>query len=292
MNQNLLNSFQQHYRYKTASPIAKPFLDPARFLRNQIRQKLRGAKGKIEAADAFHLDRFAIVAGEAISEGIACHGIIEPSLTGALLRLVEPGQTALDIGMHLGYFSTLFAQLVGPTGAVHSFEPTPSTREIAAQNTSRFPNITVHPNAMWSHRTTMTFHDYGLAHMAFNSVMAARLDEDVPTLREFQVETLNLDEFRTQLNRRIDIIKIDAETAEMEILLGAEKLLTEDRPIVTLEVGDEAVAPGRSRELIEIMARMNYKPWEFMGEGFVAHKTREIYTYDNLIFSPSDRPLT
>ena len=271
--------------------MTKPLLNPCRFIRNQIRQKRRNTVGTVETVDTFHVQDFTIVAGETVSEGLACYGIMEPELTEAFLHLVKPGQTTVDIGMHLGYFTTLFAGLVGPSGKVHAFEPTPSTREIAARNTERFSNVTVHPNAMWSHHETMTFHDYGLAHMAFNSVTAARLDHEVLSVREHQVEAISLDEFREQLASRIDIIKIDAETAEEQILQGARNLLKTDQPIVTLEVGDEGTESGRSRKLIETLALMDYEAWEFAQGRFFKHVLQDNYTYDNLIFAPSERSL-
>src|SRR5438874_223792 len=42
----------------------------------------------------------------------------------------RPGQTVFDVGAHLGLFSVVMARLVGPTGRVVSFEPTPSIRRI------------------------------------------------------------------------------------------------------------------------------------------------------------------
>lgn len=291
MNQKLLHSFHDCMRYKQAHSLIKPLLNPCRFIRNQIRQKRRNTVGTFETVDTFHAREFTIVAGETVSEGLACYGIMEPELTEAFLHLVKSGQTTVDIGMHLGYFTTLFAGLVGPSGKVHAFEPTPSTREIAARNTERFSNVTVHPNAMWSHHDTMTFHDYGLAHMAFNSVTAARLDHEVLSVCEHQVETISLDEFREQLASRIDVIKIDAETAEEQILQGARNLLKTDQPIVTLEVGDEGTESGRSRNLIATLASMDYEAWEFTKGRFIRHSSRKVYNYDNLIFAHSSKPL-
>jgi hypothetical protein len=37
---------------------------------------------------------------------------------------------------------------------------------------------------------------------------------------------------------KIDLVKIDAESAEKEILLGARRLIEVDKPIITLEMGD------------------------------------------------------
>ena len=43
----------------------------------------------------------------------------------AVRRALVPGDVVLDIGAHAGYYSLLFSRLVGPSGAVFSFEPDP-----------------------------------------------------------------------------------------------------------------------------------------------------------------------
>jgi len=291
MNHELFQSFQAGLLYRQAPPLAKPLTNPVRFLRNQLRQKIRRDPGIPEKIDTFHMNGFTIVSGEIVSEALACYGFMEPELTGAILHLVKRGNHAVDIGMHLGYFTTLLATLVGREGAVHSFEPTPSTRDLALHNTSRFPWVSVHPNAMWSHCTQMKFHDYGIRHMAFNSVTTARLDHEVATVKEHTVEAVSLDSFREGLTHPIDFIKIDAETAEEQILHGAERLLSSDRPVLSLEIGDEAGETGRSRKLIELLGSMDYTPWEFRENSFKRHQIRDAYVYDNLIFAPAGKSL-
>src|SRR5713226_3163356 len=169
-NPALLRAFHGRLRYKKARPWQKPFLNPARFVQNQLRKRgLPPAKpGALRQVAAFHLPQFTVVTGEGVSNCISAYGLYEAALTEAFMRLIEPGQVVVDVGMHLGYYSTLFACLVGPRGAVHAFEPTPSTREIAARNVGQFPNVTVHPYAVWSSVRSLTFRDYGLPWMAFN----------------------------------------------------------------------------------------------------------------------------
>jgi len=284
----LLDNFRVCLRYKTAKSWQKPGLNPHRFLANQWRKHglPRPPVGRLRMADAFHLPRFAIVTGEAVSEQIASYGIYEERLTEAFLRLMKPGQVALDIGMHLGYYSTLFAQLVGEEGQVHAFEPTPSTCDLAKRNVGQFPRIIVHSCALWSSVRTLPFHDYGLEWMAFNSFADARLEARLPEPAEIQVNTTTLDQFRSDLGRPVDLVKIDAESAEKEILAGAMRFLKLDRPILTLEVGDFA-GNVRSQELLEMLRAEDYHPWEYVAGSFKPHQLQSSYTYDNLILAPA-----
>ncbi|OPA80623.1 methyltransferase FkbM [Paenibacillus selenitireducens] len=60
-----------------------------------------------------------------VNVAIASSGSWEQYVTQVFLSTVKPGMTVLDIGAHCGYFSILAGMLVGPSGAVHSFEPNP-----------------------------------------------------------------------------------------------------------------------------------------------------------------------
>lgn len=293
VDSNLARQFRRCVRYKNAARWQKPFLNPVRFVRNQLlRRSIPAHKlGEQRQVMAFHLNPFTIVNGEAISESIATYGVYEDALTEAFLRLVRPDRVVVNVGMHLGYFTALFAQQVGPGGQVHSFEPTPSTRKLSRANVSQFPQVTVHPFAVWSSERTMTFRDYGIECMGFNSFTGARID-NAPPPKFFEVETTTLDRFWETLNKPIALIKIDAESAERDILMGAVKLLASGRPVISLEVGDEGSAESRSRELIEMMQKLNYRAWEFQNGRFVVHSLRSRYTYDNLIFAPATQDLS
>jgi FkbM family methyltransferase len=225
-----------------------------------------------------------------VSNELVSYGVFEDELTEAFLRLVKPDQVVVDIGMHLGYFTVLFAQLVGSGGQVHSFEPTRSTRELAQRNVGQFPQVTVHPYAVWSSRQTMTFNDYGKELMGFNSFTRARLDTEIKGTR-FQVETTTLDDLRRSLDRPIALVKIDAESAEKEILTGAEELLRFDRPLLSVEVGDFG-QETMSKDLVQWLESANYAAWDSTLSGFRPHKLKDHYAYDNLIFAPAGVDIT
>ncbi|MBW3630628.1 MAG: FkbM family methyltransferase, partial [Gemmatimonadetes bacterium] len=56
-------------------------------------------------------------------------GSYEAEQTALFREWLRPGDTLLDVGAHVGYYSLLGARLVGERGAVWSFEPNPSNSE-------------------------------------------------------------------------------------------------------------------------------------------------------------------
>jgi hypothetical protein len=126
--------------------------------------------------------------------------------------------------------------------------------------------------------------------MGFNSFTAGKAGEALPAPREFEVQTTTLDSFRRTLSRAIALLKIDAESAEEAILSGATDLLAQDRPIISIEVGDTD-GQSSSRRPAELLCAAGYHAWEFSNGRFLPHALRQSYTYDNLIFAPQERRL-
>ncbi len=61
-----------------------------------------------------------------------------------------------DVGAHFGYYSLLASTLVGKAGAIHAFEPTPSTFEVLRRNADE-PNVRVDNVALWTKRKWLEF---------------------------------------------------------------------------------------------------------------------------------------
>jgi FkbM family methyltransferase len=159
----------------------------------------------------------------------------EPHVQEALAEHLLPAMTFYDLGANIGFFSLLGARLVGTTGRVYSFEADP---EIAARLRgnlahNNFLQTTVEQKAVWSELTTVSFErvdpntspDRGLGHV---------LSGGGPTERTITVEAVSLDEYVTT-HSAPDFVKCDVEGAEVAVFRGAQKLLTEKRPIVLVE---------------------------------------------------------
>lgn len=156
----------------------------------------------------------------------------EPATFEFLRVHCRQGQTALDIGAHIGLFSVVMARLVGRAGRVFSFEPTPLTRSVLCE-TVRLNGcervVDVREEAIARVSGSATFYDTGDAGSNANSLVQSQRSQSVYT-----VKTVSVDEFSGSRGLSIDCLKIDVEGAELDVILGAERTFTASRPAVSL----------------------------------------------------------
>lgn len=159
------------------------------------------------------------------------------------LQLIRQGDVVFDVGANVGYFTLLFSDLAGANGAVHAFEPVPLTRdrlERRIQNLALYPNIVVNADACSDRagvsEITVPGDDFGQASLLRhgNASWAG-----ASSFQSFSVETIKLDDYAAARKlANVNFIKCDAEGAELFVLKGAEKMLMEALPIVSLEVAE------------------------------------------------------
>ena len=176
----------------------------------------------------------------------------EPEVQAALQQYLRPGMVFYDIGANIGFFSLLASRIVGKDGRVIAFEADP---DIAARlrlhvRRNDFLALSVEENAVWSEATTVFFArtdsatspDRGLGH-----VVAKSAGDTI------QVNAVSLDEY-VQSAPAPHFLKCDVEGAEVEVFRGAQRLLTEKRPIILCEMHSEA----NRRVLLQEFARFGY----------------------------------
>ncbi len=274
-----INRFLQHPLHMTYSKGIEYF---SNVFKKNVKRK----------ATTFWGDDIEVVFPEMVSMSIYKYGLVEEELTRIVLSMLKPGMIFFDIGAHFGYYSSLAAKIVGETGHVYSFEPTPATFNILKKNIQNKKNISPINAAVYSHKTEIKMKDYGFEYSAFNSIYEGNLlpenKRKIHHYDELSVKALSIDDFVKNEKTEPDFVKIDAEKAELDILIGMENTLLTSKPVVTLEVGDiEGTNQDTpSRKLVEHMVSMNYQCLEYAEGKFVKHIIKDSYFYDNLLFIP------
>jgi FkbM family methyltransferase len=184
--------------------------------------------------------------------GIGC----EPEVAQFMMRVLRAGDTVIDAGANVGFFTMLMARLVGPTGRVIAFEPNTDTFWRLCGNVllNGFVdnNVTARNTALWDSVRDLPLY-------------TNPIDPGLTTLRAFRevngsqyVRTAVLDHSVAGKPR---LIKIDIEGAECHALAGAERLLTVDRvPFILSELNEPALRRfGKSaHDLRDFMLRHGY----------------------------------
>lgn len=170
---------------------------------------------------------------------------LEAELLG-LASVVGPGDVCIDVGAAAGIYTAALARLVGPGGQVHSIEPLsiahPTWRRVL--RISDCPNVHEYqialgtepgtgvmsvPRGRWMPVTGRSFLAAGSTGLGSNAEFAS--SQDVPV----SVDTFDGLMASAGISR-VDFIKIDVEGAELRVLRGAERSITEYRPAILAEI--------------------------------------------------------
>ncbi|MBN1867362.1 FkbM family methyltransferase [Candidatus Sumerlaeota bacterium] len=186
-------------------------------------------------------------------------GTFESKETEFVRGLVKPGQVCLDVGANFGWYTVLLSRNVGPAGAVHAFEPLPSTLEVLERNIelNGCRNVTVTQAALdeMPGERDIYLPDIGVSG-------SFHLHEYRETFDTIQCPCLRLDDYCSERGvDRVDFIKADIEGAEWPMLKGATETLRRHRPILFLEVQERSTTlfGYKPSDLFGWLAEMGYR---------------------------------
>lgn len=141
----------------------------------------------------------------------------EPDVWCAVMKEIKQGDTLVDVGASLGLYTIACGLRIGPSGAVHAFEPDPASFQYLTGNVklNQLAQIVhMYPYAVGEHSATIYFNSGRGVESAVATTDQAHNDP---------IRCVTLSEMFPQT--RIDILKIDVEGFEEPVLRGASSLL-------------------------------------------------------------------
>ena len=185
----------------------------------------------------------------------------EPQISAVIKRLLDPGDTVLDIGAHIGHHTLLAAQAVGKTGHVFAFEASPRTFALLQTNIARngFDHVEAKNLAVCARTGAI---DLFLASHENNGRNSLNQTEGRPSI---QVACTRLDDLLDEIPcSNIKFIKIDVEGAEPDVFAGARGLL-ERLPVdaaILVEVQPARSDDGLSGDgILEFLQQQGFTPY-------------------------------
>jgi FkbM family methyltransferase len=147
----------------------------------------------------------------------------ERGVARLLRRLVREGDVFFDLGANFGFYSSYVLPLCGNSGAVHSFEPNlcliPHLRQLGEVN-DNYGGIHLNVVAVGK-ESGRSLPLYGSDRIGSSSLYPHKwLNRDTAIV----VPVVTIDEYvREKGIKRIDVVKIDIEGAELDALEGMEE---------------------------------------------------------------------
>ena len=190
--------------------------------------------------------------------------IIREVLTNIMFRRylngLKPGGIAIDCGANVGDISEKLAK-TGVT--VYAFEPNPFAFQKLKEKVGELPNVTCINKGVWDRNTTtrLFFHKEAVKNEAFWSFASSIFQSkgNVDPNHSVEIELVDLSEFIENLNRPVDLLKIDIEGAECEVL---EKFLDknlQDKVKLTLVETHDSKIKGLKEKTDHIRNRIKEK---------------------------------
>lgn len=179
--------------------------------------------------------RMMVLRGDSvIGRSLRIYGEFAGTELDAMLTLLRPGMSVVDVGANIGVHTLAFAAAVGPSGEVTSIEPQRHCFHLLCANTvmNQHQNVNCIRAAagdvpgscrvpVLSPTKRQNFGAFDLSMEPEDGTLA----DDVPIVT---IDGLNL--------RKCDFIKVDVEGHEVKVLRGATETIARFRPVFYVEV--------------------------------------------------------
>ena len=182
----------------------------------------------------------------------------EIALLAAGLR---PGDLVLDVGANIGTHTVAFAQMVGPRGEVHAFEPQRRIFQLLCGNVAlnALENVWCHQIAVGSAQGTVHVPPAPPSTTQFNfgvvPVSKTGVGEPVAMV---SIDSIGLDRCR--------LIKIDVEGMERDVLEGGRETIRRLEPVIFVEANSLDHAGPTIETVFSLGYRAYWHVWPYYNE--------------------------
>ncbi len=185
--------------------------------------------------------------------------IFEEFDTDLVKKVIKKGDIVLDLGANIGYYTLIFAKLVGESGKVYAFEPDPDNFRLLKKNIriNGYKNVILVNKAVSNKavKTKLYISEiYTASHAIFDTGERRK---------SIEVDTVRLDDYFNDFHGKIDFIKMDVEGAEGGVIQGFSnflnnatniiKILTEFSPFLLKSSDVEA------KEFLNLLLKFKFK---------------------------------
>ena len=208
----------------------------------------------------------------------------EQTIVNLVKNEIKKGDVVIDIGAHIGYYTVLFAKLVGPKGRVFAFEASPTNFEILKKNVNvnGYQNVTLNNKAVSDKDGKLTLYITGRTsteNFLFkpeNFVGSSKIKDTI------EIDSITLDEYFRDFKGQINFLKMDISGAEPRVIKGMGSILSKNDSLkIQQEWWPNAIRTHGNEpdSHLKLLTQMDYKIYEIDG----AKNKLNLVTSDDLM---------
>ena len=201
-----------------------------------------------------------------VPNALVNYGVYEPIESTYLLEAGCGSHVIFDVGANVGFYSLHWASRLAPGGTIHAFEPVPSTfawlrRNVALNNLESI--IQANHFGLAEEPKTLSIFLPKFSGSGAASIKDLHPEEGSVQV-EVQVDTLDR-HFSASGLKRLDLIKVDVEGAELFVLQGGRRTIEEHRPLIFLELLRKWSRPFgyHPNDVIQMLGKIGYRCYTF-----------------------------
>lgn len=217
----------------------------------------------------------------------------EPRERRFVMRFLREGMIVLDVGAHQGFYTLLASKLVGPSGRVFAFEPSPREQKALRLNLilNGRNNVSMQAMALGDAEAQADLYVVNGEHTGFNSLRPPGISS--PTSR-VKVKVKRLDDWLRETNvERADFVKLDVEGGEFAALKGCANFLEQrPRPVILAELEDARSEPWglRAKDTANLLQSHGFQMYAILGDGTLEKMPEDSDKYEgNFVAIPNER---
>jgi|TARA_B110000008_G_C16958928_1_gene559340 FkbM family methyltransferase len=200
---------------------------------------------------------------EGIDFSIFMFGYFERETVNALDRLINKGDTIIDIGANIGAHTLHMAQKTNDSGKVYAIEPTDYAFSKLTENTDNNPSL----NKQISLRQVLLVEDDNNITEEIYSSWPLNDVQDRHEVHCGVKKTISgakkqrLDDFiSSEKIDQVDLIKLDVDGNELQVIGGGKGLIKKFSPTFVMEFGPDQYEINEDfDEAVNLLLAMNYK---------------------------------
>lgn len=132
-----------------------------------------------------------------------------------LKQHIKPGDTVLDIGANIGFYSIILADIVGEKGKIHCFEPDATNFGHLKNAVASHKNIVINNKAVGPKTEKIKIYTSKALNVDHRTYKPEEYDE------EMEIDAVSIDDYLK--GAKIDFIKMDIQGFEMEAMKGMKE---------------------------------------------------------------------